>query len=269
MNDRILCLIFGCILTLTSLGTCLAQSNATDSVTITTYYPAPYGVYKNMRLYPSQQPGGTAVLRGTLYFNGTTNQTYYYNGSAWVPFNFFQSIFLNPNAAKPPDQKGQIYYNFATNQPEYFDGSTWKPFGTGTGGAAICGNGVCETEKEESCQTCIADCPTCVSPNMGKTCPMNVVASYNAGVQGQDLAPACDDYCKSKKWCRKSISGSISYGVTCGYATKDYLTYRVNFNFDDCSATKTGTALYSSYVSYCRNDSIATCNCKVCESGSM
>ncbi|MDD5347325.1 MAG: hypothetical protein PHT59_01780 [Candidatus Omnitrophica bacterium] len=57
-----------------------------DKVTITTYYPAPYGVYKTLQLYPSNQPapGSAAQKRGVMYYNGTYNVLKYYNNTAWV-----------------------------------------------------------------------------------------------------------------------------------------------------------------------------------------
>jgi hypothetical protein len=55
---------------------------AEDSVTITTYYPSPYGVYRNMRLYPSNEPTDVASRQaGTMYFNASENQLYIYNAS--------------------------------------------------------------------------------------------------------------------------------------------------------------------------------------------
>jgi hypothetical protein len=62
-----------------------AQSNNTETLTISTYYPSPYGVYRNLRLYPSNEPTN-GVDRGVLYFNNTTEQVYYYKNTTtkWV-----------------------------------------------------------------------------------------------------------------------------------------------------------------------------------------
>ena len=64
-----------------------AQLNQTDSISITTYYPSPYGVYRNLRLFPSQQPSAANAQPGTMYFNVTTNMTYVYVNatSKWQP----------------------------------------------------------------------------------------------------------------------------------------------------------------------------------------
>lgn len=55
---------------------CFAQSNYTESLTITTYYPAPYGVYRNLRLHPSEEPQGSARQPGVMYFD-RFNETLY------------------------------------------------------------------------------------------------------------------------------------------------------------------------------------------------
>jgi len=61
----------------------LAQSNQTDTFTIVTYYPSPNGVYRNLRLFPSDQPPGIAQ-KGVLYYNRTESVLKVYNGTAWV-----------------------------------------------------------------------------------------------------------------------------------------------------------------------------------------
>ena len=65
-----------------------AQANLTDSFTITTYYPSPYGVYRNLRLYPSVQPStSSAQQSGTMFFNASDNSTYVYRNASlgWKP----------------------------------------------------------------------------------------------------------------------------------------------------------------------------------------
>ena len=63
-------------------GLCFAQSSE-DSLTITTYYPSPYGVYKNLRLHPSDEPK-SGVDRGVMYYNSTENKLMYRNDTTWV-----------------------------------------------------------------------------------------------------------------------------------------------------------------------------------------
>jgi len=50
-----------------------------EEVTITTYYPAPYGVYSIMRLEPRSEP--PSPQNGDIYVNITNNHIYcYLNG---------------------------------------------------------------------------------------------------------------------------------------------------------------------------------------------
>jgi hypothetical protein len=76
-------IILLCIFVLPISYTCFAQSDQSESLTISTYYPSPYGVYKTLRLAPSEQPDGSVVQPGVMYFNRSDNETYIYNGSIW------------------------------------------------------------------------------------------------------------------------------------------------------------------------------------------
>jgi len=69
-------------LSLVFIPAAFAQSNAT-TLTIATYYPSPYGVYRNVRLYPTPMPT-SGVTPGVMYYNVTDNKVKYYNGTAWV-----------------------------------------------------------------------------------------------------------------------------------------------------------------------------------------
>lgn len=80
MNRAILVFIF--IFTL--YISCFAQSNQTESLTITTYYPSPYGVYRNLKLSPTTEPSGPALDRGVMFFNNSSDGIQYYNNSGWV-----------------------------------------------------------------------------------------------------------------------------------------------------------------------------------------
>lgn len=51
---------------------CFAQE---ESVTITTYYPSPYGVYKEMRLHPNTSPSTCdATNEGAMYYDDSSNE---------------------------------------------------------------------------------------------------------------------------------------------------------------------------------------------------
>jgi hypothetical protein len=66
-----------------------------ETITITTYYPSPHGVYGVLTLYPRDSQPDLAISRkGDLYYdNGTEDPTnrpegvYAYNGSTWAPIN--------------------------------------------------------------------------------------------------------------------------------------------------------------------------------------
>lgn len=76
-----------------------AQAN-TEEIVITTYYPSPYGVYKHLRIYPTNAcPAApndcNASNKGLMFYSGTFSGTcgtaeieaetlYYCNGTQWV-----------------------------------------------------------------------------------------------------------------------------------------------------------------------------------------
>ncbi|MBM3248566.1 MAG: hypothetical protein FJZ10_04000 [Candidatus Omnitrophica bacterium] len=83
MKKRVLFLISFIFL---SSSFCFAQ----ETVTITTYYPAPYGVYQQMRLFPVNGNAFTcdATHRGEMYYHDDTAPRaaglYYCNGTSWM-----------------------------------------------------------------------------------------------------------------------------------------------------------------------------------------
>jgi len=66
------------------IGFAIAQNQ--DSLTITTYYPAPYGVYKNLRIYPSTAAPTAGLGQGLIYFDSSSGHDHlrYYNNTGWV-----------------------------------------------------------------------------------------------------------------------------------------------------------------------------------------
>jgi len=55
-----------------------------ESYTITTYYPSPYGVYKELKLYPNTSPNPCDINnKGAMYYNDADNQVYVCDGSSW------------------------------------------------------------------------------------------------------------------------------------------------------------------------------------------
>ena len=60
-----------------------------ESITLTTYYPSPYGVYTSIRLYPQNVNPSTgpftcdSTTEGSLYYNSTDGQVYICSGGSW------------------------------------------------------------------------------------------------------------------------------------------------------------------------------------------
>ncbi|HOX54949.1 MAG TPA: hypothetical protein PLC32_05850 [Candidatus Omnitrophota bacterium] len=79
MTKKILFIFFGFIL---SSSFCFAA----ETVTITTYYPAPYGVYQQLRLNATDSinPAAACTNKGEMFYHNTNNKLYVCNGSIWV-----------------------------------------------------------------------------------------------------------------------------------------------------------------------------------------
>jgi len=63
---------------------CFAQFG-NETITITTYYPSPYGVYRNLELFPSDEPTDPTVKMGVMFFNQTSKQVMVHNGTQFIP----------------------------------------------------------------------------------------------------------------------------------------------------------------------------------------
>ncbi|MDD2654971.1 MAG: hypothetical protein PHI86_07720, partial [Candidatus Omnitrophica bacterium] len=76
MTKKTLFIFFGILL---SASFCFAA----ETVTITTYYPAPYGVYNVLRLNPNDSftPGAACTNRGEMYYDSSDSQVYICNGT--------------------------------------------------------------------------------------------------------------------------------------------------------------------------------------------
>ena len=96
-------LIVFCLFGLAITVTCFAQTNQTKSLTITTYYPAPYAVYSKLQLSPGEQPALTGA--GIMYFNNTEQKPYISNDTQWQPmFSGSSSITSQAGYHIAPDQ---------------------------------------------------------------------------------------------------------------------------------------------------------------------
>jgi hypothetical protein len=76
--------IFIVVIILLSLAIPSFAQFGNETITITTYYPSPYGVYRNLELFPSPEPTGPTVKRGVMFFNETSNEVMVHNGSQFV-----------------------------------------------------------------------------------------------------------------------------------------------------------------------------------------
>jgi len=76
--------LIGSLISIIFVGVCFAQS--TETITLTTYYPAPHGVYRELRLYPhstsSVCDAAHLETEGTLVYTDT-GQLRYCDGTAW------------------------------------------------------------------------------------------------------------------------------------------------------------------------------------------
>lgn len=74
-----------------------------EELTIFTYYPAPYGVYQVVRLFPEDNfnPGGACTERGTLYFDQSEDRVYICQGAAgsalWATLGGGMSFWTQPD----------------------------------------------------------------------------------------------------------------------------------------------------------------------------
>lgn len=80
---RVILLLCACL-----LSPCLGFSEE-EKLTITTYYPSPYGVYKNLRIYPGEEPDPASPdnVPGAIYFNEAESELYLYRNDTvkWQP----------------------------------------------------------------------------------------------------------------------------------------------------------------------------------------
>lgn len=66
-----------------------SHAQAQQNLTLTTYYPAPYGAYDQTRLVPrSTAPTCSTSTEGLVYYNDVSNRfEFCQNGGSWTPFN--------------------------------------------------------------------------------------------------------------------------------------------------------------------------------------
>jgi hypothetical protein len=82
------------------LFTVLILAYADDQVTITTYYPSPYGVYRNLQLAPTGQPT-SGVTPGVMYYNNSQNVIKFRNDTGWQNLTGQLDCTVNSQATTP------------------------------------------------------------------------------------------------------------------------------------------------------------------------
>jgi hypothetical protein len=76
-------IILFCIFALSVTSTSLAQSNQTESLSFTTYYPAPYGVFRYLKLSPADS-SPASPSPGMMYYDNSSDSIRYNNSINWV-----------------------------------------------------------------------------------------------------------------------------------------------------------------------------------------
>jgi len=84
-------LFLAAVLALIPASLSFAQTN--ETVTVTTYYPAPYGEYREVKLTPTMTgftPFSSCSSNGTMLFDNTTQNVYVCKGSpaTWQPLGY-------------------------------------------------------------------------------------------------------------------------------------------------------------------------------------
>jgi len=123
---------------------CAAELDS-ESLTLTTYYPAPSGVYARMITTDSTflaRNGGNVGIGTTnpgqkLDVAGNVNVAGSVNAAASV--NVGRSVRFAPLSSDPPTagaDKGELIYNGSEDRFKYYNGSQWQPLAGGGGPGA-------------------------------------------------------------------------------------------------------------------------------------
>jgi len=97
-----------------------------DEITISTYYPAPYGIYNNFEVKKSSAVG---EISGSA--TGVTDVENLDKGELWVQ----DSMIFEPKASFDPasagaGKKGELVYSSDDKVFYYYDGNSWAPLAT-------------------------------------------------------------------------------------------------------------------------------------------
>jgi len=139
---------------------CSLAYSQTENITITTYYPAPYGEYQQVKLTPTTQPACAAGNKGAIYYDNdpAKNKPYICDGTKWTPLGSGISQCITVQHIKEGDDFG--YATCPSNYPImlgggcYFSGESgsssdwwrddnngWPSFGVAPGTYDVSGTG--------------------------------------------------------------------------------------------------------------------------------
>jgi len=239
MRSTIASLFLSCL----AIQSAFAQSNSTDSLTITTYYPSPYGVYGTLKLHPKQAPA--AGREGEMYYDaaqhvvkvwtcmdrpGCAQMGWVNMSSAGDASNRFTILHLEPTTPPGDPQRGDVYYDDGTNKVLYWNGTGWGDF----------------PEVEEKTPAALE-----------KTCTLSSDSS-NGGIFKSVIESACTVYCTDK-----GFSSGTVYCADIRKKTSNCWDSR-GYDFHECHSAGSsfdGYCRYDTIYTYCWHGSQATCSC--------
>jgi hypothetical protein len=114
------CLIFG-----VNMAYSCAYAQQEEKLTISTFYPAPNGVYQTMRLKPGNAP--VDAKPGQVYYNSTTDKIMYYNKlSNWSSLAgegaSSDTRHMEPNASYTgTPSRGNMFFNNTTRTIQFYN----------------------------------------------------------------------------------------------------------------------------------------------------
>jgi len=127
------------ILVLSVASICYA-ADETEEITLTTYYPAPYGDYNELLVsgntYLAVDSGNVGIGTSSPQAQLDVSST---NSGFLIP-RFADHAAIVANVTSPVE--GMMVYNLAGHIIEYHNGTTWIPMSGGGGGGATFGNWV-------------------------------------------------------------------------------------------------------------------------------
>lgn len=192
--------IFILVITVVALsaGSAFAQTPAeasprTEQITITTYYPSPFGVYKMLRLYPEASPMAGQKCEpdgkmGDMKYDNSTGHNFpiYCDGNTWIPM----SGFTTPVAGATCVNQGEVGWDAASHTFLYCSTSNiWTvPNTTGIGSRRSCTDFKTLSGYHDQC--------TADKIWAGEVVVDGIPYDYTNNFYWNACTSACSDYCR-------------------------------------------------------------------------